>query len=185
MTTDTRTTRPALDRGLHETAIALHGPTPIADPAAFLREHAGADDAIVVIEATDRVRTERLQSSTIDARTTVHAHAFSATRRSQARVARTPHGWIGDAVRECDGASADARRVLAGDERMMCLGERVDSDATTTRYGEARIKPFALPVPNGPNQVDVAFRNYYEETATGRLACVAHRVTGFVAREVK
>jgi hypothetical protein len=194
MSNSIRTTKRSLGRQLQPTAISVIGPTAVSDPHAFLREHLG-DDAIVVIESADRVRTVTLASLAIDATTILHAHilhahflhaqGFSASRKCQARVARTPQGWIGDAVCECDAATPGARQVLASDGRMMCLGTRVEAGSSETTYGEARIKPFALPIPNGPSQVDVQFRNYHEETASGRLACIAHRVTGFVAREEK
>jgi hypothetical protein len=184
MSNSIRTTKRSLGRQLQPTAISVIGPTAVSDPHAFLCEHLG-DDAIVVIESTDRVRTVTLASLAIDATTTLHAHGFSASRKCQARVARTLQGWIGDAVCECDAPTPGARQVLASDGRMMCLGTRVEAGSSETTYGEARIKPFVLPIPNGPSQVDVQFRNYHEETASGRLACIAHRVTGFVAREVK
>jgi hypothetical protein len=184
MTSRTRITRRALARNLEDTWILADGPRAIDDPNAFLRDQLGLD-ATVVVESTDRVRTEHVRSVTLDAQCTIHAHGFSSSRQCQARVARTPNGWIGDAVRECGASTPGARQVMASDGRMMCLGERVEADSGGTTYAEARIKPYILPMPDGPRQVDVAFRNYYQETASGRLACVAHRVTGFVARGEK
>lgn len=184
MTKRSRITKRALARDLEETWIVTDGPRAIDDPNAYLRSQLG-DDATVVVESVDCVRTAYLDSVMLDDQITIHAHGFAASRRCQARVARTPHGWIGDAVHECDARTAGARQVVASEGRMMCLGERVEAGTTGSAYAEARIKSYTLPMPDGPRQIDVAFRNYYEETASGRLACVAHRVTGFVAREEK
>jgi hypothetical protein len=182
MNHSSRLSKRSLERRLQPAAIVVHGQEAIVDPHKFLHDHLG-EDAIVVIESTDRVCVERLQELTSDFGAVLHAHGFSASRKAQARVARAAQGWVGDALRECEIATAGSRQTVAADGRMMCLGERGETSASGTTYGEARIKPYTLPIANGPAQVDVMFRNYFEETASGRLACIAHRVTGFVARE--
>jgi len=184
MTTQDRMKKPARARSLEPAWITVDGPRVVANPHEYLRGKLG-DDATIVIESTDRVQTVGMPSLRIDAETTLHAHGFAPSRKCQARVARTPQGWIGDSVCECDSPTAETREVLACDGHMMCLGERLDAGAFGTTYGEARIKAFTLPIDDGPTQVDIKFRNYYEQTASGRLTCIAHRVTGFVARKEK
>lgn len=179
---NSRLTKRQIDRKLQDACIVIKRPTAVADASSFLKAELGSgSDCVVVVEETDRVITIPLAELSIT-ETTLHLHGFSKSTLAQARVARTATGWIGDAVRECDAETASARHVLAQDGRMMCLGERVSG---TTTYAEARIKPYQLPIKIEAKQLDVAYRNYYEETATGRLACVAHRAVEFVAREVK
>ena len=183
MTTDSRMVWKPHVRQLRATSIRVYSAVAVADPLSFLREHVGAENAIVVIEAIECVSAVLLKDATLDTATMLHAQGFSASRKAQARIARTATGWIGDAVHECDCGVPGALQVVATDERMMCLGERLDTNTGASRYGEARITPYTLPLPNGTSQVDAQFRNYYQETASGRLACIAHRVTALVARE--
>lgn len=180
--TDTRISQRNLDRRLQATWIVSRSATTVTDAIPFLKaELGGASDAMVVVEETDRVITVPLTELAVGAKT-LHLHAFSKLARAQARVARDATGWVGDSVRECEAGTAGARAVLAQDGRVMCLGERV---AGTGTFAEARIKPYAIPAAIRADQLDVAYRNYHEETASGRLACIAHRAVEFVAREVK
>jgi hypothetical protein len=180
--TDTRMTKRDLERQLQEAWIVTKTSAAVADALAFLTaELGGANDAVVVAEESDRVLTVSLGELSIGEKT-LHLHAFSKSARAQARVARTAAGWVGDAVRECDIGTAGARHVLAQDGRVMCLGERIPN---TRAFAEARIKPYEIPAATGGDQIDVTYRNYHEETASGRLACIAHRAVEFVAREVK
>lgn len=171
-----------LARQLLESSIVMTESAEVTDPVKFLHAHTGsAEDAVVVAEETDRVVAVSLSEFRLSERT-LHLHAFSAGTRSQARAARTASGWVADAVHECDATRDGARRVLAQQGRAMCLGERISG---TNTFAEARIRPYGLPAPGDASQLDVLFWNYFEETASGRLACIAHRVIGFVAREVK
>jgi hypothetical protein len=177
-----RLTKRQIDRKLQDACIVIKRPAPVADATSFLKAELGSgSDCVVVVEETDRVITIPLAELSITEKT-LHLHGFSKSACAQARAARTTAGWIGDAVRECDAGAANAQQVLAQEGRMMCLGERVPG---TTTCAEARIKPYQLPVKIEAKQLDVTYRNYYEETATGRLACIAHRAVEFVAREVK
>lgn len=173
-----------IDRTLQDASLMIKRPTLVADATSFLKTELGnASDGMVVVEETDRVIIVALAELAVSEKTQ-HLHGFSKSARAQVRVARTAEGWIGDSVRECDAGTQGARPVLAQDGRMMCLGERVSVSGPAT-YAEARIKPYQLAVKIDAKQVDVTFRNYYEETASGRLACIAHRAVEFVAREVK
>jgi hypothetical protein len=179
---DTQSTKRQSSRALQDAFIVIKSPTTVMDAVSFLKtELASAGDSVVVVEETDRVITVALAELSIGERT-LHLHGFSKSARAQARVARTATGWIGDAVRECDADDAGARKVLAQDGRMMCLGERVPN---TDTFAEARIKAYRLPVKVEARQIDVTYRNYHEEAANGRLACIAHRAVEFVAREVQ
>lgn len=180
--TDTRMTKRDLERRLQDAWIVTKPAAAVADAIAYLKaELGGANDAMVVAEETDRVITVALGELSIGEKT-LHLHAFAKSARAQARVTRTTAGWVGDAVRECDAETAGARHVLAQDGRVMCLGERIPGTRT---FAEARIKPYEIPTATGGDQIDVTYRNYHEETASGRLACIAHRAVEFVAREVK
>jgi hypothetical protein len=174
-----RLTKREIERALKDASIVIKSPSVIADAVSFLKgELSDAADAVVVVEETDRVITVRLTELTVSDKT-LHLHAFSKSARAQARVARTQAGWVADAVLECDEGTAGARKVLAQDGRVMCLGERVPN---TNTFAEARIKPYELPVKADVKQIDVTYRNYHEETASGRLACIAHRAVEFDAR---
>lgn len=173
-------------RQLKNTWIVITDAHAVTDPLAFLRTELGSrSDAIVVMEETDRVATVALDKVTVSERT-LHLHGFSKTAAAQARAARAGTGWVADSVRECDQSTAGARKVLAQDGRMMCLGERIPG---TSGFAEARIQQYEIQVPlpamSEATQLDVAYRNYHEETASGRHACIAHRAVEFVAREGK
>lgn len=179
-----RLSKRQIDRKLQDVCVVIKQPAMVADATSFLKAELGSgNDCVVVVEETDRVITVPLAELSVTEKT-LHLHGFSKSARTQARAARTPAGWIGDAVRECDAGTQGAQPVLAQDGRMMCLGDRVSVSGPAT-YAEARIKPYQLAVKIDAKQVDVTFRNYYEETASGRLACIAHRAVEFVAREVK
>jgi hypothetical protein len=177
-----RLTKRQIDRKLQDACIVIKRAATVADATSFLKaELDSATDCVVVVEESDRVITVPLGEVSVTEKT-LHLHGFSKSARAQARVARTAAGWIGDSVRECDAGTVGAQAVLAQEGRMMCLGERVPG---TNTYAEARIKPYQLSVKVEAKQIDVNYRNYYEETASGRLACIAHRAVEFVAREVK
>ena len=169
-----RTTQRDIDRQLQDAWIVMKDSHAVADPLVFLRAELGAaSDAIVVIEETDRVVTLSLATAIVTDRT-LHLHAFSKDARAQARVARTISGWVGDSARECDASAVGARKVRAQDGRVMCLGERTSASS-----------PYEIPVRPESKQLDVVYRNYHEEIASGQLVCIAHRAIEFLPREVK
>ena len=177
-----RTTQRDIDRQLQDAWIVMKDSHAVADPLVFLRAELGAaSDAIVVIEETDRVVTLSLATAIVTDRT-LHLHAFSKDARAQARVARTISGWVGDSARECDASAVGARKVRAQDGRVMCLGERTSASSA---FAEARISPYEIPVRPESKQLDVVYRNYHEEIASGPLVCIAHRAIEFLPREVK
>ena len=179
-----RVTARDLSSKLETAHIVLTPQAATQDPAAFLRAHL-ADDGLAVIERTDEVSIVELKHLTIDAKT-IAIHAFSASRKAQVRLARADSTWRGDAVRECAQGDTGSIAVQAQRRTHMCLGTRVASTSNSITLAEARIKPYTLPIaPSTSDQHDIAHINYFEQTTSGRLVCIAHRVTGIVAREGK
>ncbi len=179
-----RLTKADLQRSLCAAHILLTRASTVADPAAFLREHLD-DNAIVVVEKTDAVTTLRLRDLRIDEKT-LHVHGFSSAKISQARAARTGESWHADAVRECADIESNARKVLAQSRTHMCLGKQTSATNEGVTMAEARIKPYTLPIASSAcGQHDITYINYFEALPSGRLVCIAHRVTGIVAREIR
>lgn len=167
---------------LTQTRITLTEPVVIANPAEFIARWL-ADDAIAVVERHADVQILPLRDVAFDDRA-VFVHAFSATARTDVRAARTPHGWLVDAVRE-DANDGRGRPALGRPGRHLCLGKAVPGEKPGTTMLEARIRPYSLPVEiAADSNVCVEFIDYYaEEDDTGDLHCFAHRVVAIRSLE--
>jgi len=164
--------------------IAITTTSTIAEPLKFLQEQL-TPESLVVVEMSDQVRVLHLNDVVWNEKT-LQAHGFCPSKKSQARVARAGDTWLADAVRECDDTQTNAQPVYAQARVHMCLGTKVAASNQGTTMAEARIKPYILPVsPSASGQHDISYLNYFQQTKTGRLACVAHRVIGIIDREAK
>lgn len=160
---------------LTATRIIVTEPVVVDDAAGFVSRWLDAT-AIAVVERHADVRVVSLGDVTFDEHTT-SVHAFADAKRTDVRAIRTAEGWLVDAVSE--GTDVDGSRpVLARPGRHLCLGKAIPSTGPGTTMREARIRPYTLPVaiPVDANAC-VDYVDYYaEDTTTGELHCIAHRV---------